>query len=60
MPTVYLLQVFTSRVVNILTDPTSTSQFGLLSLTSVKNYVKRTEDEKHLPVHEVSRRSSAP
>lgn len=42
-----LVQVFT-WVVNILTDRTSTNQFGLLSLTTLKNDVNRTEDEKHL------------
>lgn len=44
---VCLVQVFTCAV-NILTDPTSTNQFGLLSLTTLKNDVNRTEDEKHL------------
>lgn len=48
MVVVYLLQVFTSWAVNILTDPTSTNRFGLLSLTALKNYVNRIKDEKHL------------
>lgn len=54
MLVVYLSQVFTSWAVNILTDPTSTNQFGLLSLTALKNYVNRPEDEKGLPGCEAS------
>lgn len=45
MVVVYFLQVFTSWAVNILTDLTSTNQSGLLSLTALKNYVNRIEDE---------------
>lgn len=56
---VYLLQVFTSWAVNILTDPTSINQFGLLSLTALKNYVNRIEDEKHLLGCEASRWKSS-
>lgn len=44
---VCLVQVFTWAV-NILTDPTSTNQFGFLSLTALKKDVNRIEDEKHL------------
>lgn len=44
---VCLVQVFTWAV-NILTDPTSTNQFGFLSLTALKKDVNTIEDEKHL------------
>lgn len=45
----FLFAGFSFWAVNILTDYASTSQVGLLSLTSVKNDINRTEEEKHLP-----------